>query len=95
LHITIRSRTVTSGSVEELMSKLDEQFMPIIKAAPGFDAYYVIDAGNGVVSAVSIFEDEATAAASNRLAEDWVRENLGPQVPGTAEVISGEVKVPS
>ena len=86
---------MTSGAVDELMRKLDEGFMPIISEAPGYVAYYVIDSGDGVVSAVSIFDDEATGAASNRLAESWVRENLGSVVPGPAEVISGRVMVPS
>ena len=86
---------MASGSVGELMRRLDEGLMPVISAAPGYVAYYVIDSGDGVVSAVSIFDDEATAQASNRLAESWVRENLGPMVPGPAEVISGRVMVPS
>ena len=86
---------MTSGAVDELMRKLDEGFMPIISQAPGYVAYYVVDSGDGLVSAVSIFDDEATAEASNRLAEGWVRENLGSMVPGPAEVISGRVMVPS
>ena len=94
MHITVRSRRITSGAVDELMRKLDEGFMPIISEAAGYVAYYVIDSGDGVVSAVSIFDDEATAAASNRLAETWVRENLRPMVPAPAEVISGRVMVP-
>jgi hypothetical protein len=95
MHITIRSRKMTSGSVDELMRKLDQGFMPIVSQAPGYVAYYCIDSGDGVVSAISIFDDESTAEASNRLAESWVRENLGPVVPGPAEVISGTVMVPS
>ena len=95
MHITIRSRRMTSGSVDELMRKLAQGFMPLISAAPGYVAYYVIDSGDGMVSAISIFEDEATALASNQLAESWVRENLGPMVPGPVEVISGRVLVPS
>ena len=95
MYITIRSRRVTSGSVDELMRKLDQGFMPLISAASGYVAYYVIDSGDGMVSAISIFEDEATALASNQLAENWVRENLGPMVPGLAEVISGRVLVPN
>ena len=95
MHITIRNRRMTSGSVDELMRKLDEGFMPLISAALGYVAYYVIDSGDGMVSAISIFEDEATALASNQLAEGWVREKLGPMVPGPVEVVSGRVLVPS
>ena len=84
-----------SGSVDELMHKLDKEFIPIINKEPGYIAYYVIDSGDGVVTAISMFEDEATSQVSNQRAEDWVTENLGPMVPGKANVISGTVMVPS
>ena len=95
MYVTIRSRRMVSGSVDELMRKIDEGLVPIVRAAPGYVAYYAIDSGGGVVSAVSVFEDETTAKASNRLAERWIRENLNPMVPGEPQVISGRVMAPS
>ena len=93
--ITIRSRTMSPGCVDSIMLKLNQGFVPIIKKQKGYISYYVIDSGNDVVTAISIFEDEATSQASNRLAEAWVKENLGPMVPGSADIISGQVRVPS
>ena len=84
-----------SGSVDDLMHKLDKEFIPIINKEPGYIAYYVIDSGNGAVTAISIFADKTTSQVSNQLAEDWVAENLSPMVPGKADVISGTVMVPS
>ena len=86
---------MVSGSVDELMRKLDEGLVPIIRAAPGYVAYYAIDSGDGVVSAVSVFEDEAAAVAANRLTERWIQDNLGSMVPGEPQVISGRVMAPS
>ena len=93
--ITIRSREMVSGSVATLMKTIDDGFMPIISNQPGYIAYYVIDAGDGLVTAVSIFEDEKTSDTSNELAQRWIYEHLGDVVPGKAQVISGTVMVPA
>ncbi|MCH2318723.1 MAG: antibiotic biosynthesis monooxygenase [SAR202 cluster bacterium] len=93
--ITIRSREMVSGSVATLMKTIDDGFMPIISNQPGYIAYYVIDAGDGLVTAVSIFEDEKTSDSSNELAQRWISEHLGDVVPGKAQVISGTVMVPA
>lgn len=93
--ITIRSRTMSSDCVDSIMFKLNQGFVPIIKKLKGYVSYYVIDSGNNVVTAISVFEDEATSQASNRIAEAWVKDNLGPMVPGSADIISGPVRVPS
>lgn len=93
--ITIRSRKMVSGSVNSLMKTIDEGFIPIISKEPGYIAYYVIDSGEGLVTAISIFEDLETSQKSNQLAQSWISEHLGDLVPGKAEVISGPVMVPS
>ena len=92
--ITIRSRNMVSGCVEALMKTIDEGFIPIISKEPGYIAYYVIDSGEGLVTAISIFEDLETSQKSNQLAQSWISEHLGDLVPGKAEVISGPVMVP-
>lgn len=93
--ITIRSRNMVSGCAEALMKTIDEGFIPIISKEPGYIAYYVIDSGEGLVTAISIFEDLETSQKSNQLAQSWISEHLGDLVPGKAEVISGPVMVPS
>ena len=93
--ITIRSRKMVSGSVNSLMKTINDGFMPIISKEPGYIAYYVVDSGDGLVTAVSIFEDEETSDKSNNLAQEWTSKHLGDLVPGKAQVISGPVMVPS
>lgn len=50
--------------------------MPRIKDLHGLWAYYVLDAGEGLVATVSICEDEEKVEASNRLATEWLRQHL-------------------
>ena len=67
--------------------------LPIIEDASGFRAYYALDAGDGTIASVSVFEDRAGAEESTRLAADWVRENMASLFPEPPEVVQGEVVV--
>ena len=67
--------------------------MPIISKGPGFVAYYLIDAGDGTGTTVSVFEDQAAAEESNKKAAAWVKENLAPLVPSPPQITVGEVRV--
>ena len=37
---------------------VDESFLPLLEHAPGFIAYYWIDAGEGAMASLSVFEDK-------------------------------------
>jgi hypothetical protein len=92
MHVAIRRYQMDpSASVEELMRRVNEGFIPIIKDAPGFLAYYAVDSGLGTVTSVSVFENQAGADESNRMAADWVRENLASMLPNPPEITAGEV----
>ncbi len=94
MHAAIRQYQGAPGSVdEEMIRRLKEGFLPIIKDASGFRDYYVLDAGDGRVATVSVFEDRAGAEESTRLAADWVRENMASLFPKPPEVLQGEVVV--
>jgi hypothetical protein len=47
------------------------------------------------VSAISIFNNVASAEESNRLALAWIEENLGPLLVGPATATAGPVIVHS
>ncbi len=66
-------------------------FVPLISETPGFEAYYLVDAGNGVVVSLSLFRERARAEESTRGAAEWVRRNLADLVQRPPEVLTGEV----
>jgi len=68
-----------------------ESFIPQLEHIPGFVAYYWIDAGDGVMASLSVFEDKDGADKSVELAGDWVRENAAELIPNPPEVIEGTV----
>ena len=45
-----------------------ESFVPLLKQVPGFIGYYWIDAGDGVMASLSVFEDKEGADASVEIA---------------------------
>ena len=91
MHAAIRQYQVDPGSVDEVRRGINEGFLPIIKDVYGFQAYYAIDAGGGRMATVSVFDDQAGAEESTRMAADWIRQNMPSLVPNPPEVLEGEV----
>ena len=85
-------RYYTSSNVDEVVRRVEEGFIPIISQTPGFVAYYVVDGGGGTLTSVSVFESQAGADESTRLAADWVKENLAGLFDGPPTVAAGEVR---
>ena len=92
MHVAIRRYRTDPASVDEIMRQVDEGFIPIIKDAEGFLAYYALNAGAGEIATVSVFEDQAGAEESIRMAADWVRQNLAALLPDAPEITAGEVE---
>ena len=91
MHVTIRRYTIHPGSTTDLIGRINTSFLPIISQAPKFVAYYAFDEGDGDVSAISIFKDEASASASNDLAASWVLKNVASLIAVPPQIIAGEV----
>jgi hypothetical protein len=71
----------------------EEGFVPIISDLPGFVAHYTVDAGDGVIVGVSVFEHKAAEEESTFLAGEFVEEHLAPLMPNPPQVTAGEVVV--
>ena len=95
MHATIRRyEAVDQARTSELVKKAEDNLAPRLSELPGFNGYYLIDAGNGVLSSVSVFDTSAHAEESTRVASSWLREdNLETAVPNAPKITSGEVIV--
>lgn len=91
MHVTIRRYKIHAGSTQEFVDAINEHFVPVIREAPQFIAYYAFDEGDGDVSSVSVFEDEASANASNQLASQFVMKHLSSLIPIPPKIFSGDV----
>jgi quinol monooxygenase YgiN len=91
MHAAVRIYQVDPGSVDEFKRLVNETFLPTIKEAPGFQAYYSLDTGDGRIASVSVFDDRAGAEASTKMAADNIRQNMASVAPIPPEVLEGEV----
>jgi hypothetical protein len=89
-----RYEAVDQARTSELVKKVEDTLVPILSNVPGFSGYYLVEAGNGVVSSISFFDTAEHAEQSNHAASDWVREQkLETAIPNPPKVTSGEVMV--
>ena len=93
MHATIRRyEGVDQNRTDELTKKVGESLIPRLSELEGFSEYYLIEAGNGIVTSVGIFDSAAHASASTRIAADWVRdEKLESAIPSPPKVTEGEI----
>jgi hypothetical protein len=95
MHATIRRyEAIDKTRTSELVKKAEDSLLPRLSELPGFNGYYLIDAGNGVVSSVGFFDTAEHADESTRIALNWVRESkLETALPNAPKITSGEVVV--
>ena len=68
-----------------------EGFVPLISEMPGFVAHYLVDAGDGVMVATSVFEHKEAEEQSTFVAGEFVAEHLAPLLPNPPQVTAGEL----
>ena len=95
MHATIRRyEGIDPSRTDELIKKVDEELVPRLSKMEGFGGYYLIEAGNGVVSSVGFFDTSEQADESTRVAATWVRDaKLEQAIPNPPKVTGGEVVV--
>ena len=93
MYASIRRYKTSPGAAAEIAQRVNQGFVPIISQAPGFVAYYVVDAGNDLVASVSVFQNQAGSEESNRMAADWVKKNIASLFSGPPEITAGAVTV--
>jgi hypothetical protein len=95
MYATIRRyEAIDQTRTSELVKKVDESLVPRLSNLPGFNGYYLIEAGNGVMSSIGFFDTSAHADESTRVASDWVREEkLETALPNPPKITAGEVVV--
>ena len=88
-----RYEAIDQARTNELVKKADETLLPSLRELPGFSGYYLIEAGNGVMSSIGFFDTAEHADESTRLASNWVREQKLETVLNAPKITSGEVVV--
>ena len=98
MHATVRRYELGAGSrgmgaVKELTRRCQEELVPTLSDLDGFTAYYVVDTGNGIISSVSVFENEAGSEKGNDVVKQFFKERLQGLLQANPQVTSGEAVV--
>jgi hypothetical protein len=93
MHATIRRyEGVDTTRMNEVVGKVNEKLVPQLSELPGFSGYYLIEAGNGVLSSLGLFETPEQADESKTLVTKWISdENFNSVIPNAPKITSGKV----
>jgi hypothetical protein len=93
MHATIRRyEGVDPTRTNEVASKVNETLVPQLRKLPGFSGYYLIEAGNGVLSSLGLFATPEQGEESTKVVTKWIAdENFSKAIPNAPKITSGKV----
>ena len=93
MHAIIRRYDgVDQNRTAELTAKVSETLIPKLEKLPGFEGYYLIEAGNGVFSSLGLFETPEQGKESTNVVATWIRdEKLDTLIPNEPKITSGRI----
>jgi hypothetical protein len=93
MYATVRRyEGIDKNRTDELTKKFGESLMPRLSKLPGFGGSFLIEADEGVMTSINLFETSDQANESTRVAATWIREeNLESALPNTPKITAGEV----
>lgn len=96
MYTTIRRYTLGAGSMRELITRLESEFVPLLRSVPGFVGYSALDAGFDeedapVLITISMFDSRAGAQESVARAAAWVAKNIAEFKLNPPIIMGGEV----
>ncbi len=93
MFVSIRTYRVGKGSIDDVMHRVDRDLADAFAREPGFVSYEVAKTGDHTVASITMFHGRDEAEASNRLAAEWVSNELTDFDVERMGVINGEVMV--
>ena len=93
MYATVRRAKFRPGSLDEVVQRVKDTFVPSVTTMPGFVDFYLVRLEDDVVSTLSIFETQAEAQEANTFFTDWAKRELTSFLQGPPELAVGEVAV--
>ena len=92
MYATMRYYHGNSALADALVENQDE-VKRVIGGIDGFQAYYLIRIADGSTVSITVFENQSGAEESNRVAAEWLGENLPDLAASPPMVSAGEVLI--
>jgi heme-degrading monooxygenase HmoA len=93
MFVSIRTYRIGRGTIDDVMHRVDRELADAFAREPGFISYEVAQTGDQTVASITMFHEREQAEASNRLATEWVSDELTEFDVERMGVIGGEVMV--
>ena len=90
MYATVRRYEGVIDAVEAT-KKVDEIFVTLISALPGFVEYYWIDLGSGSMISITIFKTLSDAIDANEKARVWVKDHLSSVLAPPIRIDAGTI----
>lgn len=90
---SIRYYRLRSGSVQQLLQRVDDLFADDLPAMEGFEASHLLDCDNDEVLWVSVLRDEEAIEAADARAAQFMRDELADFRPEHVVSIRGDIAV--
>jgi hypothetical protein len=69
-----RYEGIDQSRIDELSRKVNESLIPRLSKLPGFQGYFLMEAGEGVVRSTTLFDTSSQAEDSTRIAAEWMKD---------------------
>ena len=93
MQASIRKYRMSPDQVPEALHLADERFAPRLEEMDGFEAYDLIDCGDGVILSITICDDQRAVERSVELAGEFVRDDLADFDIERVEMLEGTMSV--
>ena len=90
MYVTVHSYKIGEGTQIDVAREAQE-FLGTVSEIPGFRAYYMIDGGDNRIGSVSVFDTPEGVEQCDRLAGEFVTEQLGGFRLSEVETTEGKV----
>jgi len=93
MHATIRRyEGVDASRTEELTRKVGESLVPQLRKLDGFNGYYLVEAGSGVISSFGLYEEPSQLDEASKVIESWIKsEGFESALPNPPRITIGKV----
>lgn len=91
--VSIRYYRLRSGSVQQLLQRVDHAFADRMRAMQGFEASHLLDCGDDEVLWISVLRDDDAVEEADERAAQFVREELTDFRPERVVSIRGDIAV--
>ena len=93
MHGVLRHYTLDAKHVDEVIRRIADGGVPIVKAISGFVSYAILDARHGHLVTYSVYESKTGTEESTKKAAAWVKEHIASMLPNPPRVVAGDLRL--